>query len=488
MRRTAGLWVVALAFSSLIWAGGPSWKNKHYQQWTYEDINSIFEDSPWSHLVTIERNWVPWVNKELPEAALGVGGRSMPGSLEQSSEEVRGAQVRFYISWMSSRVMREALARYAVLRFGKGPAEGAEPINQESDEYFVMVQGSDMTPFQQKSEEYYKTNAFLQTKKTKRKVFPNRVSYQTRPDGKSVNAVKFFFPKTTSGEPLFEPNEKNVQFGCRLGESLLQAAFSPREMADADSAAGNQPSLNGSEADKGAKPQINQTQDLNSGVGVVRDENELISLAESANQVGQYQKAEELLGKAIAADPSKWDLYRALAASQLKLNEDEKALASLQKGVELAQQAMGAHQLDRDKAAQLKAAIGQMLTSEGSTYVKLGRNVEGIAALQKAAEMEATPALAYFNLCVALYKSKEWKRAADACGKSIAADPTRAEAYFIKGSALAAATRRKDESTAVPSETTEALKKYLELAPNGTHAALAKALLEGTSVKSMPKP
>lgn len=65
-----------------------------------------------------------------------------------------------------------------------------------------------MTPFEDKDEQYYQQNAFLRTKVTKRKVLPNRVTYEMKSDGKSVNAAKFFFLKTTSStEPLISPNE-----------------------------------------------------------------------------------------------------------------------------------------------------------------------------------------------------------------------------------------------------------------------------------------
>ena len=58
-----------------------------------------------------------------------------------------------------------------------------------------------------------------------------------------------------------------------------------------------------------------------------------------------------------------------------------------------------------------------------------------------------------------------------ACDKAIAADPKKADAYFIKGFVmLGNATIGKDNKTVVPPGTVETLKQYLVLAPNGPHA------------------
>lgn len=226
-----------LSLVVLVWAAGPSWsdrpwKDKPYQQWTDEDINRLFTDSPWARTLSIERTWVPWVNKELPEGPIH-GGRSLPGSMEQSSDQARGAQARFYVLWMSSLVMRKALARRAVLHYGKNEAEENEKLKQQPEEYFVVVQGTDMTPFHDKNEEYYRANAFLQTKTGRQKISPSHVSYVMSPDGKSVYAAKFLFPKKTpAGEQVITPNEKSVQFICRFEGSPLRADFDLQKIAD----------------------------------------------------------------------------------------------------------------------------------------------------------------------------------------------------------------------------------------------------------------
>jgi hypothetical protein len=62
--------------------------------------------------------------------------------------------------------------------------------------------------------------------------------------------------------------------------------------------------------------------------------------------------------------------------------------------------------------------------------------------------------------------------------KVIAADPTKAEAYYQKGlNLLLKETIGKDGKTVVAEGTAEAFQKYLELAPTGKFAQPAKDML-----------
>jgi hypothetical protein len=225
------LLVALLASAALLWATNEPWKNKPYQQWTEQEINNIFQDSPWSQTITVTRMWIPLVSKDLPQGPLAGTGRSMPGSPEQATDVARGGDVRFFISWVSSRVMREASARYAVLHYGKDPAQEDKKLDQQPEEYSILVQGDDMTPFQLKDEKYYQANAYLQTRSTKQKIIASHVNYELKPNGTAINSAFFFFPKkAASGEPLIASDEKGVGFICRLEGSNLKAEFELKKM------------------------------------------------------------------------------------------------------------------------------------------------------------------------------------------------------------------------------------------------------------------
>lgn len=70
--------------------------------------------------------------------------------------------------------------------------------------------------------------------------------------------------------------------------------------------------------------------------------------------------------------------------------------------------------------------------------------------------------------------------------KSIAADPTKADAYYQKGVNMIGKATLQGSKTVAPPGTAEAFQKYLELQPNGPYADVAKQMLEtiGASVET----
>jgi tetratricopeptide (TPR) repeat protein len=128
--------------------------------------------------------------------------------------------------------------------------------------------------------------------------------------------------------------------------------------------------------------------------------------------------------------------------------------------------------------------MSQMLTQKGNAYLKLRKNDEAIAAYTKAAELSPNQGLAYFNLCATYYNLGKMDEAAAVCDKCIAVEPTRADAYFVKGSALFSKGKLDAKSKyMVPPGTAEALNKYLELSPTGSHAKDVKEMIEMIGAK-----
>ncbi len=117
-----------------------------------------------------------------------------------------------------------------------------------------------------------------------------------------------------------------------------------------------------------------------------------------------------------------------------------------------------------------EALEAKLLASQGSAYLKLHKNKEAVVAYAKAASLDPNPGVAYFNLCTTQYDVGDRDGALDSCDKVIALDPNKADAYFIRGSILVADHRDK--------EAAEALKTYLELAPNAPHADEVKEMLK----------
>ena len=168
----------------------------------------------------------------------------------------------------------------------------------------------------------------------------------------------------------------------------------------------------------------------------------------------------------MAATEPRWEYFAALGDAQINAGHYEDSIASYQHGIDLGQKIAGS------------AAIARMYTQIGNDNLKLRKNDAAIAAYTKAAALDPNPGVAYFNLCATQYNLGNAESATVACDKAIAADPSRADAYFIKGSLLVAESKMVGDTVVAPAGTKEALQKYLALAPNGPHAQDVKQMLD----------
>jgi len=212
--------------------------------------------------------------------------------------------------------------------------------------------------------------------------------------------------------------------------------------------------------------------------------NALIAQYQAAATAKDWKAAIPPLQGMTAADPTRWEYFQALGNAQLNEGQYEEAAQSYDQGIKVAEgYVSGATPKDpknpNSDPVKAKAGIGQMLTNEGSAYLKLKKNPEAVAAYTKAAEMDPNPGTAFFNLCATQYNTGNTEGALAACDKAIAADPNRADAYFIKGSLLiASSSADKEGKINAPPGTAEALNKYLQLQPDGPHAADVKQMLQ----------
>lgn len=234
MRRAFSASMLTLLAVTLAWAGKEAWKAKPYQEWNREDLEEILYHSPWSHEVLIERTWAPSTNQDMSAQPKNRSSRSAPSGGTTGSQPAQAEDAHFYVSWVSSRVMRTAMARRDVLESRRSEAEAYKDVERPLPAYWIAIAGTDMAWFQKVDEAFLQAHAFLQLKKTKQKIFPSKVTYERGSDGQSVTMVAFYFPnKTSTGEPSIPPEEKTAQFTCPIGNSPLQTNFEIQKMADA---------------------------------------------------------------------------------------------------------------------------------------------------------------------------------------------------------------------------------------------------------------
>lgn len=137
------------------------------------------------------------------------------------------------------------------------------------------------------------------------------------------------------------------------------------------------------------------------------------------------------------------------------------------------------------KAAALKPtpAIYQQL---GTDLARQGKMSDAGAACDKAASLDPTNKdageLCYRNIGIILTNAGKMNDAVQPLQKATQLNPNDADAWYLLGNALVAGIDTKQEGSkqvyVVPPGTEEAYKKYLQLQPNGPHAAEAQQSLQ----------
>jgi len=212
------------------------------------------------------------------------------------------------------------------------------------------------------------------------------------------------------------------------------------------------------------------------------NQNALIAKAQAALDAKQWPEAEAALKQLLASEP-RWEYLQGLGVAQFNQGHYADALDSLQRAIDLAQKDLAQKDLaQKDLAGKnaSAAAIAAMYTMIGNADLKLKKNDAALAAYTKAAALDPNPAVPYFNLCAVMFNMGEpAAKTVAACDKAIAADPKKADAYFIKGSSLyGEGALNKSNKFVVPPGAVEALKQYLVLAPGGPHVQDVKAMLD----------
>lgn len=229
------------------------WKAKPYQQWDKADLEVVLNNSPWAKKVVVDVSWKrnpsSGGQSEMPASdpavelgehtgmQKGVPPDTSPPHPSMNSIGSGGAtstspNTAFYIRWYSSRVIREALAREAIINGKISEAEGAKLLAEPVTDYEIIVFGPDMTPFQNLTEDQLKSASSLEGKQSKQKVAPTSVRMNKSPDGRT-NSIVFFFPKKTgSGADVASAQEKGLEFVCKLKGLNLRNAFDTRKMVD----------------------------------------------------------------------------------------------------------------------------------------------------------------------------------------------------------------------------------------------------------------
>jgi len=251
-----------------------------------------------------------------------------------------------------------------------------------------------------------------------------------------------------------------------------------------------------------AKQQQDQQSKIAKENNVIKALNEKLTVAKQDADAGNLDGAVSTMTEATQMDPNRDLLWAKLGEYTLAAagKQTDKAVKDKSytdaaddytKAVDLKQKAM-----DTDPKAKTPDAtkvLAQYYNNLGQAQAKLGKTDDAVKAYNQAAQLDPAGAgQYYFNLGAILTNAnttndgKMRQAAADAFDKAIAADPTRADAYYWKGTNLIGAATLQGNKMVAPPGTAEAFQKYLELKPDGPHAEEAKAMLTslGSSIET----
>ena len=219
--------------------------------------------------------------------------------------------------------------------------------------------------------------------------------------------------------------------------------------------------------------------------------NALLVQARADNKAGNYDAAMTGMKTATSAKADEPILWVTLGDAQLgAANKSSAALKSAGKpNDDATKQLFTDAETSYKKAIDLGTAakkpnpetIAVAYNQLGQAYGRSGDAKASSDAYDMAAKTLPASAGTYlYNEAATLYNAGMMDEAAAAADKAIAADPS-AEAYYIKGQALIpkATVDPKTQKIVAPPGCVEAYQEYLELAPDGPHAADVKGILAG---------
>ncbi len=225
--------------------------------------------------------------------------------------------------------------------------------------------------------------------------------------------------------------------------------------------------------------------------------NTTLQQARADTKAGNFDAAITSMQTATQQKPDEAILWVALGDAQLgkgdqasKVNKTDPAAAQNYKdAVDSYKKAIDANTASKKPSAETAGAAQNQM---GQALAKSGDAKAASDAYDAAAKAEPAKAGMYlFNEAATLYNAGKTDDAALAADKAIAADPKRADAYYIKGQALIpkASVDPKTQKITAPPGCVEAYQQYLDLAPTGARADEVKAILTGigAQVKSTYK-
>ena len=233
-----------------------------------------------------------------------------------------------------------------------------------------------------------------------------------------------------------------------------------------------------------AKQQTESVENIKKSNLTIKALNEKIVAANASMKTGDFDTAIATMTEATQMDATRdvlWallgDAERGSALKQTDPAEKSKRLQSAVddylKAIDIKQKALEVKK-DPDETKRLAGYYNNL----GEAYGRAGKAEDAVKAYTQAAQTNPEGAAGYYyNAGAVLTNVGKVDDAIAAFDKCIAADPTKADAYYQKGVDLIGKATLQGDKMVAPPGTAEAFNKYLELAPTGPYADVAKQML-----------
>jgi tetratricopeptide (TPR) repeat protein len=199
---------------------------------------------------------------------------------------------------------------------------------------------------------------------------------------------------------------------------------------------------------------------------------------DKAQKIVKYQAAIDSFNKAGEMDATQAAVWDALGETYTALGDNQTG--------DDRNKSYDAAIANYNKGIAIKPTDAGVYNQIGNIYGKQKKMAEATEALTKSAQLDPSMApKAYFNMGANLVNSGQPEKATDFFKKAADADPNYSEAWYQYGSLLMMQGKvdPKTGQQTYPADTATALKKYLELQPNGAHKDEAAAMLQAMGEK-----
>ena len=225
--------------------------------------------------------------------------------------------------------------------------------------------------------------------------------------------------------------------------------------------------------------------DVSAANAKVANLNGMLSSARADIKAKNFDSAVATMTTATGAKPDESILWVVLGDAQLGAADAAKAkgdAGAVQKYKDAATSYQKGIDLNAASKKPSPETAGAAYNQLGQALAKSGDPKGAAASYDNAAKAQPAQSGMYmFNEAATLLNAGQNDDAAVAADKAIAADPKRADAYYIKGQALISKVTvdPKTQKIIAPPGCVEAYQKYLEIAPDGPHAKDVADILTG---------